>query len=183
VYNELYDYLSKPVPGVVLSVIAIFLWILTIMMEYRKCVEQALAVWHLPTLKTDDEFEEVTDDGEILVRGISNCLRAVAFVMLVIPRLLIMGALAISGSIYVAQTASLSDIVLNCLALAFVLDVDELVANVLLTEKLRGLLTKIQPITCGMTRSVRAPFQDVLRIALTLGGVLGTVLVILLTFR
>lgn len=33
---------------------------------------------------------------------------------------------------------SSKDIVLNAVALAFVLDVDELVANVLLTEKLRG---------------------------------------------
>ena len=32
----------------------------------------------------------------------------------------------------------LQDIVLNCLALAFVLDVDELVAQVLLTEKPPG---------------------------------------------
>ncbi|CAE7522831.1 unnamed protein product [Symbiodinium sp. CCMP2456] len=138
VYNEVYDYLSKPVPGVVLSFLAVALWMLTIMMEYRSCVEQALGVWHLPSMKTEDEFEEVTDDGEIVVRGISPCLRVVAIVTLIIPRLFIMSSLAVVGSIYVAQTASLADIVLNCLALAFVLDVDELVAQVLLTEKPLG---------------------------------------------
>lgn len=34
-------------------------------------------------------------------------------------------------------------------ALAFVLDVDELVADVLLTERLRSTLGKLQPLTCG----------------------------------
>ncbi|CAE7836120.1 hmu [Symbiodinium sp. CCMP2592] len=183
VYNEVYDYLSKPVPGVVLSFLAVALWMLTIMMEYRSCVEQALGVWHLPSLKTEDEFEEVTEDGEIVVRGISPCLRFVAFVTLIVPRLFIMTSLAVVGSIYVAQTASLADIVLNCLALAFVLDVDELVAQVLLTEKLRGLLTKIQPIDCGKTKSVRAPFQDVFRLGLTFAGVGFCVVMILFPFK
>jgi len=183
VYNEVYDYLSKPVPGVVLSFLAVALWMLTIMMEYRSCVEQALGVWHLPSLKSEDEFEEVTDDGEIVVRGISPCLRAVAIVILIIPRLVIMSSLAVVGSIYVAQTASLADIVLNCLALAFVLDVDELVAQVLLTEKLRGLLTKIQPIDCGKTTSRRAPFQDVFRLGLTFAGVGLCVVMILFPFK
>eukprot|EP00439_Symbiodinium_sp_Y106_P023607 s2968_g2.t2 len=170
VYNEVYDYLSKPVPGVVLSFLAVALWMLTIMMEYRSCVEQALGVWHLPSLKTEDEFEEVTEDGEIVVRGISPCLRCVAIVTLIIPRLFIMTSLAV-------------DIVLNCLALAFVLDVDELVAQVLLTEKLRGLLTKIQPIDCGKTKSVRAPFQDVFRLGLAFAGVGFCVVMILFPFK
>ncbi|CAJ1460369.1 unnamed protein product [Effrenium voratum] len=39
------------------------------------------------------------------------------------------------GCIYLAETVSLADIVLNAVALNFVLDVDELVAKVLLTEK------------------------------------------------
>ena len=68
------------------------------------------------------------------------------------------------GCIYLAQTASLSDIVLNAVALAFVLEVDDLVAQVFLTEKpperplggnkktrLRHVVSKIRPVTCGKT--------------------------------
>lgn len=80
-----------------------------------------------------------------------------------------MGFLGVIGCQYLAQTSSLSDIVLNAVALAFVLEVDELVANVLLTEKLRGLLPKIKPISCGTTSHNFTPVKDLVRYTLTTG--------------
>jgi len=170
-YNEMYDYLYKPVPGIVLSTLAIILWVLTIMVEYRRCLEQGLAMYHLPPLTSDDEFELIDDDGNIEIKGIQPCMRWVAIFLMCAPRLAVMAFLAYVGCQYLAQTPSLSDIVLNAVALAFVLDVDELVANVLLTEKLRGLLPKIAPISCGTTRSTFTPFKDLLRYAITIGTI------------
>ncbi|CAE7761790.1 unnamed protein product, partial [Symbiodinium sp. KB8] len=174
-YNEMYDYLYKPVPGIVLSTLAIILWVLTIMVEYRRCLEQGLAMYHLPSLTSDDEFELIDDDGNIEITGIQPCMRWVAIFLMTAPRLGVMAFLAYVGCQYLAQTPSLSDIVLNAVALAFVLDVDELVANVLLTEKLRGLLPKIAPISCGTTRSHFTPFKDLLRYAITVGTIIGAI--------
>ena len=171
------------------------------MVEYRHCLEQYLGVYHLPSLDAKEEFEDINEDGEILIKGIPwlgaestpkskqssisyfenqhisyvyspkerylkrvacvyvyilyclclHCIesfsmflacrwyyRYVALLLLCVPRLFVMGFLGVIGCQYLAQTSSLSDIVLNAVALAFVLEVDELVANVLLTEKLRG---------------------------------------------
>ncbi|CAJ1366377.1 unnamed protein product, partial [Effrenium voratum] len=171
-YDEMYEYLYKPMPGIILSTLAIILWVLTIMVEYRHCLEQAQAVINLPRLDEKDEFSEVSDHGRIEIKGIQPCLRWVALCLLCLPRLFVMGFLAVIGCQYLAQTPSLSDIVLNAVALAFVLDVDELLANVLLTEKLRGLLPKIEPLTCGTTTRRDTPMRDLMRYLIT-AGVIG----------
>eukprot|EP00913_Durusdinium_trenchii_P027778 g26047.t1 len=67
-YDEMFDYLYKPVPGVILSALAIILWVLTIMVEYRHCIEQYLGVLHLPRLTAQDgpgacESNERVDGG------------------------------------------------------------------------------------------------------------------------
>mmetsp|Transcript_4597 Transcript_4597/g.10793 ORF Transcript_4597/g.10793 Transcript_4597/m.10793 type:complete len:828 (-) Transcript_4597:38-2521(-) len=182
-YNEMYDYLYKPIPGILLSTLAIILWTLTIMVEYRRCLEQGLGVYNLPSLTVDDEFEAVDEEGTIEIMGIRPCMRWIALIVLCGPRFVVMGFLAYVGCQYLAQTPSLSDIVLNAVALAFVLDVDELVANVLLTEKLRGLLTKISPLSCGTTRSAFAPVLDLFRYALTVGVIVGACIVWLVPFQ
>ena len=127
---------------------------------------------NLPALTADDEFETVHDKGTIEIKGIRPCLRCVAPMLLCLPRLAEMAFLAFVGCQYLAQTASLSDIVLNAVALAFVLDVDELVANVLLTKQLRGLLPRTAPSSCGITRSAFAQVKDIIRYIITVAAIL-----------
>ena len=55
------------VSGFVLSTLAIIIWVLTIMREYRRCVEQAMAVWHLPMVRTGREIEEDGEDAMVIV--------------------------------------------------------------------------------------------------------------------
>ncbi|CAE7548204.1 unnamed protein product, partial [Symbiodinium pilosum] len=50
-YKEMFEYLYMPMPGWILSVLAIIMWVLTMMAEYRRCCEQGLALWNLPRLK------------------------------------------------------------------------------------------------------------------------------------
>ena len=100
--------------------------------------------------------------------------RILALVLLSLPRLGVTVCLGLIGCQYLAQTANLADIVLNAVALAFVMDVDELVADVLLTERLRCILPKIKPLSCGVRkRGYRCcPYKDMVRYAITAGQVL-----------
>ena len=172
-FKLMYDYLYKDIPGALLSTLAIVMWVLTIMVEYRRCVEQALAVIHLPALAKDDKAEFVwnREDESYAVVGMNSLKRVLALVLLSLPRLFVMLCLGFIGCQYLAQTANLGDIVLNAVALAFVMDVDELVANVLLTERLRSILPKIQPMSCGQRKRGHkcCPFKDMVRYAITAG--------------
>eukprot|EP00437_Effrenium_voratum_P054669 CAMPEP_0181538750 /NCGR_PEP_ID=MMETSP1110-20121109/76026_1 /TAXON_ID=174948 /ORGANISM="Symbiodinium sp., Strain CCMP421" /LENGTH=753 /DNA_ID=CAMNT_0023670359 /DNA_START=44 /DNA_END=2305 /DNA_ORIENTATION=- len=181
-YDEMFEYLYKPMPGIVLSMLAIICWVLTIALEYRACLEQALAVLHLPTMNAAEEMATVSEDGQIIVKGISRVSRVLAILVLCIPRIAIMLWLGAVGCIYLAETVSLADIVLNAVALNFVLDVDELVAKVLLTEKLRSLIPKINPISNGQTTALKSWLDDISRYVMVVGAILVTVSMILVPF-
>ncbi|CAE6962141.1 unnamed protein product [Symbiodinium sp. CCMP2592] len=183
-YQEMFEYLYMPMPGWTLSVLAIIMWVLTMMAEYRRCCEQGLALWHLPTLKRGDPAVLITEDGEQdEILGIYRVLRLLAFATLIIPRLFVTICLCLVGCQYLAQTASLHDIVLNAVALAFVLDVDELLAQVLFTERIRMTLPRIKPLACGENKLLLGfPVKDLLRYVLTLGFVLAAVIGFLIPF-
>ena len=72
-YNKVYDYLYKPIPGFILSVLAIIMWVLTIMKEYRRCVEQAMAVYHLDSSNVVRGKELITtEDDTMQIVGLSK---------------------------------------------------------------------------------------------------------------
>ncbi|CAJ1335390.1 unnamed protein product [Effrenium voratum] len=179
-YKQMHDYLYKPMPGVVLSALAIVLWVLTVMVEYRRCVEQSLAVIQLPA-RGSKEFM-ATEQGTMKLQGIRPAQRIFALTFLTLPRLAVMFFLAITGCQYLAQTVNLSDIVLNAVALAFVLDVDELVADVFLTENLRSLLSKVEPLSCGKPHRW-FPAKDIIRYVITAGLVITSLFVWLSPFN
>merc|ERR1719223_1591079 len=88
-------------------------------------------------------------------------------IFLILPRLGITIALGIVGCEYLAHTVSLNDIVLNSLALAFVIEVDELVAEVLLNRKLKTTVENVKPIAAGKPCKIGAyHVGDLLRYAL-----------------
>ena len=177
-YKLMYAYLYKDIPGSLLSTLGIIMWVLTIMREYRRSMEQALAVIHLPALEEGkkSEFEWDREAEEWTVVGMNRVKRILALVLLSLPRLGVTVCLGLIGCQYLAQTANLADIVLNAVALAFVMDVDELVADVLLTERLRSILPKIKPLSCGVRKRGRCcPFKDIVRYALTTGQLVARV--------
>lgn len=171
-YDLMYDYLYKPIPGFVLSILAIIIWVLTIMREYRRCIEQALAVIHLPAARRGKELEENAEDDTMVIVGLHPAKKAIVLICLSLFRLGVMFVLGVIGCAFLAQTDGLNDLILNAVALAFVMDVDELVADVLLTERLRSTLGKLEPLSCGkiLKREVKCiPFKDFVRYAITAG--------------
>ncbi|CAE7513703.1 unnamed protein product [Symbiodinium natans] len=179
-FKLMYDYLYKDVPGYILSSLAIIMWILTVMVEFRRCVEQALAVIHLPAIVPPEVAAVHDAAGKIAIQGIQPTKRCMALAMLSVPRFAVMLWLALFGCQYLAQTVNLQDIVLNAVALAFIMDVDELIAHVLLTERLRSMLPRIRPLPCvatirrgGPSTPMCCPPKDLVRYVLTAGCVVA----------
>jgi len=147
-YHEMWKYLEQPMPGWSLTILALTLWILTVSVEFRGLLEQSLAVLSLPLVRGTEVGLKQTEDGFEVV-GMRRGMKIVTALFLLLPRLLVLGSLAGVGCVYLAQTVSLHDIVLNSLALAFVLDVDELVAEVLLPTELKTEVEEIKTIKVG----------------------------------
>jgi len=184
-YNEMYDYLYKAIEGSVLSVLVLILWVLSTMIEYRRIVEQGLAIFRLPTVQGLGSFLVREDGDDIEIVAAAPLVRIIVIFVLLLPRLVVVGFLCIGGCKYLSETASLPDLVLNAMALAFILDVDEMLCSVLLPHRLRTKLDRVKPMPCSDRGRKMLGFvvHDWIRYMLTVGLVLIAVFVYLAPFH
>lgn len=173
-YEEMYQYLYKPIPGYWLSLLALILWVLTTMVEYRNAVEQALAIFHLPAPQEGRGCIVKDSGGKVHLVAIRWPARILGLLLLCLPRVGAVFVIQIVGCEYLAQTPSLADIVLNACALAFVLDVDEHLYSVLCTQRIRTIVENLNPLPCSET-SIKVfgtlQVKDVVRYVLTVSTI------------
>eukprot|EP00928_Gymnodinium_smaydae_P032048 TRINITY_DN23324_c0_g2_i1.p1 TRINITY_DN23324_c0_g2~~TRINITY_DN23324_c0_g2_i1.p1 ORF type:complete len:1265 (-),score=241.32 TRINITY_DN23324_c0_g2_i1:304-4029(-) len=130
-----------------LCILAQFAWICTILVEILATVKYARAVMSMergPSLS----FEASGDpESSLTVRVKSISLLRVLFSLFFVflPRFAIAVILGIIGTFYLAVTTSMSDLLLNAMALAFIIDVDSLLFLVLVPNRMKSLINKIEP--------------------------------------
>lgn len=89
-------------------------------------------------------FAENSDgDMKIVEGGISKCRRVMLLILVILPKLLIAAALLVIGGGYLAFSTSNSDLLLNGLAVTFVLDVDELLYSVLMSRRSQAMMSSL----------------------------------------
>merc|ERR1712137_258258 len=86
------------------------------------------------------------DGKSTKIHSLSRGRVAFVFVFAVIPRILIAAALGVVGVIYLLNTLTLSDMLLNCMCLAFVVDIDELLFDAFAPKRVRFLLDSLEPL-------------------------------------
>jgi hypothetical protein len=115
--------------------VIIFLWLTTNLLEINKNVKQRQALMGLPSLPDDqetwlmvrDECGKEGDQNWIIMLNTQSKVLLIALVY--IPKRLIVLGLIFAGSCWLLATEKVSDLILNSLALAFVVEVDELIAT------------------------------------------------------
>eukprot|EP00928_Gymnodinium_smaydae_P037488 TRINITY_DN26011_c0_g1_i1.p1 TRINITY_DN26011_c0_g1~~TRINITY_DN26011_c0_g1_i1.p1 ORF type:complete len:882 (-),score=155.10 TRINITY_DN26011_c0_g1_i1:164-2809(-) len=186
-YAVMSDYLYKPVPGYVLTVLAITLWTLTTMSEYRLIVDQAIAILRLPPKPDRERRRSLAVDkfGSYELTHMTGRKKILALMVLSLPRLAILITLTFVGCMYLAQTVSLADIVLNAVALAFVLEIDEQICHVLLSQRLKARVVRMKPLPCGLgaDASGAVALKDCIRWMLTISIILIAVFEFLVPFN
>lgn len=111
------------------------IWTANIMIDLRETTNFLAAFHHLPA--PDDAHESKVDlvDGELVVEAASTKLKAAILILVVIPKVAIALALWWLGARWLTATASFQDLILNCAALAFITDIDEMVYAALFTQE------------------------------------------------
>ena len=74
------------------------------------------------------------------------CLQVMVFVFVIGPRFFIASLLLYSGSLYLANTGNLGDLILNAVALTFVKDVDELIFEAIVQEETQRFIASLRPL-------------------------------------
>mmetsp|Transcript_103022 Transcript_103022/g.183022 ORF Transcript_103022/g.183022 Transcript_103022/m.183022 type:complete len:694 (-) Transcript_103022:22-2103(-) len=141
--DQLFKYLghatqnSSPTsaPGFVLTLFALACWMLSIIAEVRCIIRFGLAVSTL--------------NG----KG-SGLQRTMVLAFILASRLTVATLLFIHGSWFLSYTIELSDIILNAVALLFILEIDELLYKTLLTHQLHTALTSMKPLQVSKKASL-----------------------------
>merc|ERR1719379_661323 len=83
----------------------------------------------------DDPAEMIVhhDDTNVIVH-LTRSIRTGLDVALIIPKVIIVTCLTIVGTVWLAATNSFSDLLLNAIALEFVIVIDEVLFNAILPE-------------------------------------------------
>eukprot|EP00927_Polykrikos_kofoidii_P014270 TRINITY_DN16243_c1_g1_i5.p1 TRINITY_DN16243_c1_g1~~TRINITY_DN16243_c1_g1_i5.p1 ORF type:complete len:781 (-),score=106.98 TRINITY_DN16243_c1_g1_i5:171-2513(-) len=152
-YKQIYDYLYRPVPGIYLTLLAVLLWVMSTLGEFRLTLEKALALIAIPVVPQGAETLQCLN-SQYEVVGWRKCHQISAIIVMLIPRCVILVVLCWAGCKYLAQIVTLSDIVLNACGLAFVLDIDEMSAAVFLPCSVLVTLARTRSMKYGKPYTV-----------------------------
>ena len=123
-------------PGVLLAVLCILLWIICIVRELRN-------VWYVLQAVLFGGTARVGQGGEgMQVSG----RRATAMSLACLGRATVACALLVSGTLWLSRTTSITELILNCVALEAVLHVDEFIFSALVPTQLQQQIQRLPPV-------------------------------------
>lgn len=133
-----------PVPlGLLVNMLVQFVWLFVVLKELRASASFFNSVSAVPRGRSQVTLS--TGDGSFTLRRISN--RRVALVLVVISvRVGIALLLLVTGSLWLAFTEDIIDMLLNAAALAFIMDTDEHLFTTLAPTTLEVLVHKFTPL-------------------------------------
>lgn len=132
-----------------------FVWWSIIYNELRETMLMGYVVSNLPTT-TIANMSTRNEDGGLVVHGLSRPVRAYLYCAVLLPRIGMSMYLAIEGTIWLQRTFTVSDLVLNSVALGFLIDVDEILFGAVLSIAKREAVQSVEPIKVDGSKSLFA---------------------------
>lgn len=113
------------------------LWWMTVFTELRQCQKLAFKqIWHLPA--TSDGYEMQEDDEDTTkITHMTKGVRITVYVAIILPKVLLAVFLLMIGSLWLTATIGFGDLILNAVALEFVISVDETIFNALMPGEVK----------------------------------------------
>lgn len=138
----------------------LFIWIITTARELRTTAMQARTNLLLPTVYRIKDAHETNEDDEFVILGLTSLVRVVVFVLIYIPKFCIGLLLLWMGLRWLTATTSFADLILNCLALVFVIELDELFYSALIPHSQKEQVASTQvKITGGANNHFAVAFH------------------------
>ena len=159
-YFKFYDYTSDGElnsPGFILCCAVCAVWSLTVLKPVGELLDQMKATWHLCSSQCTIMEIAVVPGGFALER--IPIARHIFFVLMGCIQLLIAVGLLIAGLRWLGSTNDIVELLLNGVALSYIMEIDELTYSVLVPTKVATLIQRLQPISVGW--SMRLPVRTV----------------------
>merc|ERR1712136_574448 len=131
-------------PGFILCLAVCAAWSLAVLKVVGEIMDQLRAVWKLANSECAIMEITVTDAGFMLQR--LPVLRYVLFLLMCCVQVVIAGALLLAGLQWLASTTDIVELLLNGVALAYIMEIGELTYQVLAPTKVTTLIRRMQPL-------------------------------------
>ncbi|CAK0857308.1 unnamed protein product, partial [Prorocentrum cordatum] len=161
--------------GIALMILAMFLWLTNIAWQLRDVYDQLDALFSMPrgprtivvlvgdaeggtgsvSTRTDPAYLDSLSVTARLVE-ISELRVYCTFVGVALPRLIVAVLLGISGIRYLGMTDGMEDLILNAMALMFILDIDEEFFKAFLPRRVQTLVRNLEPLPLNEGRRARS---------------------------
>lgn len=118
--------------------IILVLWWITLVNEVRRCERIAFRrIRMIPTCTELDEQFHIDENKIERVSALTRKTRMLLLIIIVLPKMLISMVLLGIGTLWLTATTSYSELLLNALALEFIVQVDELIFDAIFAESLK----------------------------------------------
>lgn len=120
--------------------VTLFIWIITMLKEFRKCLRLVTDIHSVVLCKDKkDMLEETPGEGEgdipeISIVALTMPVKIAMYVLVCLPKTCICLILMMEGMEWLTATTKFEDLVMNAVAMDFVLNIDELLYQVILPE-------------------------------------------------
>eukprot|EP00747_Dinoflagellata_sp_TGD_P068467 gnl/TRDRNA2_/TRDRNA2_155723_c2_seq1.p1 gnl/TRDRNA2_/TRDRNA2_155723_c2~~gnl/TRDRNA2_/TRDRNA2_155723_c2_seq1.p1 ORF type:complete len:330 (-),score=39.23 gnl/TRDRNA2_/TRDRNA2_155723_c2_seq1:583-1539(-) len=145
-YEENYAGVSV---GMLLCTVIMAVWFLTMAHEIVVIYQHFVAYSRIPKHWRETRFVYQKEDHTSMGIESLSYFRSAFMTLLLLFRMSIACTLLISGGIWLCQTFAVPDLVLNGAALAFILEIDELIFNTLVPVGAECLVRHLDPIRIG----------------------------------
>jgi len=144
-YSAIMDYLQpeddtlQGLDGRVMCVVATFCWCLLLLEDVRDNMSLQRALYYQPVGKPEIK---ICADGTYEITTFSQTQKVLFSVCISIPRMFVAIFLGWIGMEFLAYTYNNTDLLLNAIALGFVLDIDEMTFSAFAPKRLQALLSQ-----------------------------------------
>ncbi|CAK9047569.1 Uncharacterized protein SCF082_LOCUS26637, partial [Durusdinium trenchii] len=122
-------------------ILLLFIWVMLLLSEFRYIWNFFQVIWSIPsTDNVDPNIASAADDGKFTVTKLPLCHKVFALLAIGVPRLVIACVVLYVGANFLAITNTLQDLVLNCTALGFLLEVDQYIHTGLMGQSFEILV-------------------------------------------
>lgn len=143
---------------------------MTVLVDLLETIDFIQFVYSQPTSKSTLLYKKVQDKVELVSGGLSEERKVAVAICLVLPKFIIAIMLLMCGSTFLASSVNEEEVLLNCVALVFIKEVDELMFYCLNPPYHRRLLAAMPPVV-----KVLSPVQKRLTIFLKIGFLVASI--------
>jgi len=125
--------------------VIVFCWVVVVMQDLRSSVEFSLTIFCLPTTQEGEHMLDDDDSAEgTVIKSVTLPVRLAVVFLVALPKFLIGVLLLHYGTLWLIATSGFMDLVLNAVALAFIVEFSALLFSTFLSANMQGKVQATQ---------------------------------------